>query len=159
MKPATPPGPGLATPRAVRYASYLMWAGAALQAVAAVIAMLTDNLMRATFFGVFSIVAIMFWRWSARATRSAEPDTRSSAIILSALATMYVTKWRSGLEPPTVMIVFALEWLAGLAATGLLFGRGSAAYFRQYRGCGRMRRWVTASLARTRRRPAPGPGL
>jgi len=52
--------PGLAVPRTVRYASYLMWAGAALQAVAAVTALLTDGLMRATFFGIFSLFAIVF---------------------------------------------------------------------------------------------------
>lgn len=110
MDPATRPEPGLATPSAVRYASYLMWAGAALQAVAAVMELLPGSLPpavvvpRAVTFGVFSLVAIMFWRWSA------------------------------------------------------LFGKGSTAYFGQYRGERRMRRWVSASLARARRHSAPGSG-
>lgn len=57
MDPASPPVPGLATPWAVRYASYLMWAGVELQAVAPV-----------------------FWRWPARVARQAEPDTWSSTV-------------------------------------------------------------------------------
>ncbi len=156
MEPATPPG--LTTPRAIRYASYLMWAGAALQAVAAVTALLTDSLMPAAVFGIFSLIAITFWHWSAQAARRAESGTRASAIILFAWATGTLLTWRSdpGSEPLPVVIVFAVEWLAGLGATALLFGKGSTAYFRQYRPDGRVRNWVRASLARARRRPAPG---
>ena len=60
MDPAIPPVPGLAAPWAVRYASYLMWAGAVLQAAAAGAGLLADGLLRAAYFGIFSSVA----RWS-----------------------------------------------------------------------------------------------
>ena len=156
MDQAIPPEPGLPTPSAIRYASYLMWAGALLQA-AAVTALLTENPTSADVFGIISLIAIVYWLWVARAARRAEPGTRSSAVILFAYATMDLIKWRSGVEPLPVVIVFALEWLTGLVAVVLLFAKGSTAYFRQYRAEGRMRRWARESLARARRYPAQGP--
>lgn len=156
MDPVFPPRPGLAAPLAVTYASYAMRAGAVLQAVAAATALLTGSLMRAAFFGILSLIAIVFWPWCARAARRAEPGTRGSAIILFAWLTIDVVKWRSGWESPPVMICLALVWLAGLGATALLFGKGSACYFRQYRADGRVRRWVRASLAKTARSKPPG---
>jgi hypothetical protein len=147
--------PGLATPSAVRYASYLMRAGAALQAAAAVTALLTDRLAAAVMFGIFSLIAITFWLWTARAARQAEPGIPSSAVIMLTWATLLVLKWwqfRS--EPLPVIIIFTVECLAGLGATALLFGKGSTAYFRQYRADGRLRRWVTARLPAPRRHPS-----
>ncbi|HEX9034498.1 MAG TPA: hypothetical protein VF834_21860 [Streptosporangiaceae bacterium] len=112
-----------------------------LQAVAAVIALLTDRLLSAALFAGISLVAIMFWRWAARAARRAEPGTRAAAVILFAWATIDLVKWwRHSLGPQPVMIVFTLEWLAGLGATVLLFGKGSTAYFRRHRASGRAAR-------------------
>lgn len=156
MDPVFPPRPGLAAPLAVTYASYVMRAGAVFQAVAAVTALLTDSLMRAVSFEILSLIAIVFWLWCARAAMRAEPGTRGSAVFLFAWLTIDVVKWRSGLEPPPVMICLALVWLAGLGATALLFGKGSTGYFRQYRADGRVRRWLRASLAKTARSKPPG---
>jgi len=156
MDPAIPPEPGLPTPLAIRYASFLMWAGALLQVAAAVTACLTEDLTSAVVFGIISLIATVFWLWAARAARAAEPGTRSSAVILFAWATMDLIKWRSGGESLPVVIVFALEWLTGLGATVLLFAKGSTAYFRQYRAEDPVRRWARESLARARRRPAHG---
>jgi hypothetical protein len=133
MDPSMPSAPGLVLPRPIRYASYLMWAGAALQAAAAGTALLTESLLPAAMFGIFSLIAITFWYWSARAARRASPGTRVSATILLTVSMIYLVKWQSGPEPLPVVIAFALEWLAGLGATALLFGKGSAAYFRRYR--------------------------
>jgi hypothetical protein len=135
-----------------------MWAGALLQAAAAVTALLTESLSRAVAFGIFSLIATVFWLWTARAARGAEPGTRSSAVILFAWATMYLVKWRVGGDSLSVVIVFALEWLTGLGATALLFAKGSTAYFRENRAEGRLRRWARVSLARARRHPAQGSG-
>jgi hypothetical protein len=73
MDPAIPPEPGLPTPSAVRYASYLMWVGALLQAAAAVTALLTESLTRAVAFVIFSLIATVWWLWAARAARGPNP--------------------------------------------------------------------------------------
>lgn len=154
MYQASPPEPGLPTPRAVRYASYVMWIGAALQAAAAVTAVLTrgDDPAAAEVFGIFSLIAVTVWLRSARAARQAAADTRSSAVILFIWATMLVLKyWQFRSEPLPVIIAFTLVWLAGLGATALIFGKGSTAYFRQYRADGRLWRRAEATLPRPRR--------
>jgi hypothetical protein len=153
-----PPQPGVPIPAAIRCARYLMAAGAVLQVAAGVTALWTERLTPAGFFAVFSIIATVFWLWTAQAARRAEPGTRSSAIILFAWATVDLLAWRSGAQARPVVTVFALEWLAGLGATALLFGKGSTVFFRPYRADGRVRRRVRAILAAARRRPASGPG-
>jgi len=161
MDPAVSPQPGLPVPASIRYARYLMGAGAVLQVAAGVTALGTERLTPAAFFAIFSIIATVFWLWTARAARGAEPGTRSSAVILFGWATVDLLTWRSGgpgVQAPPVVAVFALEWLAGLGATALLFGKGSTAFFRQYCAGGRVRRRVRAILTAARRRPAAGPG-
>ena len=149
-----PPPSGPALPPPVQMAIRLMWIGAALSAVSAVIAAATVSSLRhailkvhpdysaaqvqsaehsqAFLFIFVGAVSVGLWLWMSFVTRSGKPWTRIVATVLFGVNTLYtaLTLAATALGVAAVLLL----WLTGLAATVLLWRRPASEFFRSSRG-------------------------
>ena len=141
-------------PPPVQMAIRLMWIGAALSAVSAVIGAATVSHLRATilkvhpdysavqvssaergqaFLYIFvGVVSVGLWLWMSFVTRSGKPWARIVATVLFGLNTLYTALTLS--ITALGLIVVLLLWLAGLAAVVLLWRRPATEFFRSEPG-------------------------
>jgi hypothetical protein len=145
-----PPPSGPVLPPPVQMAIRLMWIGAALSAVSAVIAAATVSSLRtailkvhpaysaaqvqsaehsqAFLFIFVGVISVGLWLWMSFAIRSGKPWTRIVATVLFGVNTIYTALTLSATALGLVLVL--LLWLAGLAATILLWRRPSSEFFR-----------------------------
>jgi hypothetical protein len=139
-----------APPPPVQMAIRLMWIGAALSAISAVIGAVTVSSLRhailkvhpgytaaqiqsaehsqAFLFVFVGVVSVGLWLWMSRVTRSGKPWTRIVATVLFGVNTIYTALTLS--STALGLVVVLLLWLTGLAATVLLWRRPSSEFFR-----------------------------
>src|SRR5215471_12073388 len=147
-KEPVPSGPALPPP--VQMAIRLMWIGAALSAISAIVAAATVSSLRtailkvhpawsaaqvqsaersqAFLFAFVGLVSVGLWLWMSFATRSGRPWTRIVATALFGVNTIYTALTLSATALGLVLVL--LVWLVGLAATILLWRRPSSEFFR-----------------------------
>jgi hypothetical protein len=145
-----PPPSDPALPPPVQMAIRLMWIGAALSAVSAVIAAATVSHLRDTilkvhpsysaaqvssaersqaFLYIFvGVISVGLWLWMSFVTRSGKSWTRIVATVLFGVNTLYTALTLSATALGLILVL--LLWLAGLAATILLWRRPSSEFFR-----------------------------
>jgi hypothetical protein len=144
-----PVGPDLPPP--VKMAIRLMWIGAALSAISAVVAATTVSSLRdaivkvhpsytttqihnaeraQAFLYVFiGVISVGFWLWMSFASRSGRPWTRIVATALFAVNTVYTALTLAATALGLVFVL--LLWLAGLAATILLWRREASQFYKR----------------------------
>lgn len=159
LQPYPATGPGQVTgppdrPRSVRIAVILMYAGAALSAVSAVVTLALSGQIRSAVgtaarsvktarpltaaqisslenFYVFVIVAVLviavaLWLWMARANSHGRGWARITASVLLALNTISLVYTVGRTSGPAVF--FGLGWLIGVAAVIFLWRRESSEF-------------------------------
>jgi hypothetical protein len=141
-------------PPPVQMAIRLMWIGAALSAVSAVIAAATVSNLRdailkvhpgysaaqvssaergQAFLYIFvGVISVGLWLWMSFVTRSGKPWTRIVATVLFVVNTVYTALTLAATA--LGLIVVLLLWVAGLAATILLWRRPATEFFRSEPG-------------------------
>lgn len=152
---ATTPQPaGPALPPPVQMAIRLMWIGAALSAISAIVAATTVSSLRDTilkvhpsytaaqvnsaergqaFLYVFvGVVSVGLWLWMSFANRTGKPWTRIVATVLFGVNTVYTALTLAATALGLVFVL--LLWLTGLAATILLWRRPASEFYRSAAG-------------------------
>ena len=141
-------------PPPVQMAIRLMWIGAALSAVSAVIAAATVSNLRdailkvhpgysatqvssaergQAFLYIFvGVISVGLWLWMSFAIRSGKPWTRIVATVLFGVNTLYTALTLAATALGLVVVL--LLWVAGLAATILLWRRPATEFFRSEPG-------------------------
>jgi flagellar biosynthesis protein FlhB len=148
-KVPAPAGPDLPPP--VKMAVRLMWIGAALSAISAVVAAVTVSSLRdaivkvhpaytttqihnaeraQAFLYIFiGVISVGFWIWMSFANRSGKQWTRIVATVLFGINTVYTALT---LAATAIGLVFVLLlWLDGLAATILLWRREAGRFYKR----------------------------
>jgi hypothetical protein len=150
----TPQPPDPALPPPVQMAIRLMWIGAALSAISAIVAATTVSSLRDTilkvhpsytaaqvnsaergqaFLYVFvGVVSVGLWLWMSFANRSGKPWTRIVATVLFGVNTVYTALTLAATALGLVFVL--LLWLTGLAATILLWRRPASEFYRSAQG-------------------------
>jgi hypothetical protein len=150
----TPPPAGPALPPPVQMAIRLMWIGAALSALSAVIAAVTVSSLRDTILKVhpgysaaqvqsaergqaflyilIGVISVGLWLWMSFTTRTGKPWTRIVATVLFGVNTLYTALTLAATALGLVFVL--LLWLTGLAATILLWRRPASEFFRSAPG-------------------------
>jgi hypothetical protein len=145
-----PPTPGPALPPPVQMAIRLMWIGAALSAVSAIIAAATVSSLRdailkvhpgytaaqvnsaergQAFLYIFiGVISVGLWLWMSFVNRSGRPWTRIVATVLFGVNTVYIALTLASTALGLVFVL--LLWLTGLAATILLWRRPASEFYR-----------------------------
>jgi hypothetical protein len=143
-----PAGPDLPPP--VKMAIRLMWIGAALSAISAAVAAATVSSLRdaivkvhpnytatqiqnaehaQAFLYIFvGVISVGFWIWMSFANRKGRPWTRIVATVLFGVNTVYTALTLAATALGLVFVL--LLWLAGLAATILLWRREAGRFFK-----------------------------
>jgi hypothetical protein len=143
-----PAGPDLPPP--VKMAIRLMWIGAALSAISAAVAAATVSSLRdaivkvhpeytatqihnaehaQSFLYIFvGVISVGFWIWMSFAIRKGRPWTRIVATVLFGVNTVYTALTLAATALGLVFVL--LLWLAGLAATILLWRREASRFFK-----------------------------
>lgn len=149
----TPPPSDPVLPPPVQMAIRLMWIGAALSAVSAIVAAATVSHLRdailkvhptysaaqvqsaeraQAFLYIFvGVVSVGLWLWMSFVTRSGKPWTRIVATVLFGVNTLYTALTLAATALGLVFVL--LLWLAGLAAIILLWRRPATEFFRSSR--------------------------
>jgi hypothetical protein len=145
-RPAGSLRPGAPAP--VLAAVRLMYAGAAVTALTVIISVIAVALIGrsaatlrllgrsqplpvAVTVGIAGgLVVIALWLWLARASSQGRNWARILSTVLSGLATLKAIGVFSEPQAMLSLIFWAPAWLAGLAATGLLWRPASSAFFR-----------------------------
>jgi uncharacterized membrane protein len=151
---AKAPQPSDPVPPPVQMAIRLMWIGAALSAVSAVIGAATVSNLRDTilkvhpgysaaqvssaergqaFLYIFvGVISVGLWLWMSFVTRSGKSWARIVATVLFGLNTLYTALTLA--ITAVGLVVVLLLWVAGLAATILLWRRPATEFFRSEPG-------------------------
>jgi hypothetical protein len=149
-----PPPSGPALPPSVQMAIRLMWIGAALSAVSAVVAATTVSSLRdailkvhpgysaaqvhsaergqAFLYILIGVISVGLWLWMSFVTRTGKGWTRIVATVLFGVNTLYTALTLAATALGLVFVL--LLWLAGLAATILLWRRPSTEFYRSSPG-------------------------
>jgi hypothetical protein len=149
-----PPPSGPALPPPVQMAIRLMWIGAALSAVSAVVAATTVSSLRdailkvhpgysaaqvhsaergqAFLYILIGVISVGLWLWMSFVTRTGKGWTRIVATVLFGVNTLYTALTLAATALGLVFVL--LLWLAGLAATILLWRRPSTEFYRSSPG-------------------------
>jgi hypothetical protein len=153
--PVTGPEPGPPTvpaPNSVRTAVQLMYAGAALEVVALVVALLTRSSFRsailkahpgytpahlhvvendrAVSLAVGAVITIGLWLWMAWANGRGRNWARIVSAVFFGINTLDLIISFAVVRSVPTSIIGIVIWLVGLAAIVLLFRRESGPYFR-----------------------------
>lgn len=137
-------------PPSVVMAIRLMWVGAALSAISAVVAAVTVSSLRTAilkvhptyttaqlhsaergqaFLYIFvGVISVGFWLWMSYVSKSGRSWTRIVATVLFGINTIYTALTLAATALGLVFVL--LLWLAGLAATILLWRRTSTEFYR-----------------------------
>jgi hypothetical protein len=153
-----PPAPPASPPPSIQKAVRLMYAGAAIEVVAFVIALLTSGSRRASILkahpgytvtqvhrtelaltvplAIGAVIAIILWVWMARANQRGRSWARVVAAVLFGINTIdllgslaLVSHGTSLAAGVPALIVGVVIWLIGLAATLLLFRKDASAFY------------------------------
>lgn len=132
-------------------AARLMYAGAALSALTLLANLLVISEIRAglrqayphetaaglhrllvgyvSFLVIVSLISCGLWIWMAVANRAGQPGARVAASVLFAASTVFVgySIYRARTVVP--LLVPIVQWVIGLGAIVLLWGRRASAYF------------------------------
>lgn len=142
-------GPVPEPPRPVRSAVHLMYAGAALEAVALIIALVTISSLKLAMFPahpaytrphtaeiaravplvVGALITIFLWLWMAWANRQGLGWARVLSATLFGINTLGLLISLLALRAPADLIVDAVIWLVGLAAVLLIFSKDSTPFY------------------------------
>jgi hypothetical protein len=152
------PGPGnerpqRRPPRAVLNAVRLMYAGAALEVLAIVVAVVTVGSLRSAIFKahpdyttaqlhtaeaartlplvVGAAITIGLWLWMARANRSGRSWARAISATFFGINTLDLVVSFFLVHGAATPIMSLAIWLVGLAAIALIFSKGSRSFYEQ----------------------------
>jgi hypothetical protein len=135
------------TPPSVATAVKLMYAGAALTVVRAIVSIASTLVTRSGYTtsqadsiathdvllnSAGGLIAVGVWLWMARESAAGRSRTRTLALVLFGLFTLgtLITLWTQG---PGLILLGLLNWLVALAATICMRRRDAAEYFAQSR--------------------------
>lgn len=140
-------------PSSVRNAVRLMYAGAALEVVAVIVAVLTRGSLKSAILKnhphftaaqvhtaeiagtvpliVGAVIAIGLWIWMAQANGRGLPWARTLSAVFFGISTLSLILSVFVAHAVAGLIVGVLIWLAGLAAIVLLYSKESAPFFRR----------------------------
>jgi hypothetical protein len=138
-------------PPSVRNAVRLMYAGAALELIAAVVSLLTRGSLKASilknhpnytasqlhtaevartgFLIVAALIAIGLWIWMAQANGRGLPWARVLSAVFFGISTLSLLLSLVAARTVGTIIVGVIVWLVGLAAIVLLYRKESAPFF------------------------------
>lgn len=150
--PAQEP-PRIQPPHSVRNAVKLIYAGAALEVVALIVALLTIGSLKSAIFrahpaytaaqlhtaevsrtvtlAVGAVITIGLWLWMAWANGRGRSWARIVSAVLFGINTLDLLISFALVHAAATMIVGVAIWLVGLAAIVLLFSKESGPYYRQ----------------------------
>ena len=140
-------------PRPVQNAVKLMYAGAAIELIALVVALITQNsiksalrtihphytaaqlhsavTMQITSLVIGAAVATALWLWMAWANGRGYNWARILSAVFFGISSLDLVITFAAVRAPGGIIVSFAIWLVGLGAIVLLFSRESSAFFRQ----------------------------
>jgi hypothetical protein len=140
-------------PPSLRNAVRLMYAGAALEVIALIVALLTISSLKAAIMKadpsftasqlhnaqvigtaslvVGSIITIGLWLWMAWANRRGRRWARIVSAVFFGINTLDLVISFARVHATATAILAVLIWLAGLAAIVLLFRKDSSAFYQQ----------------------------
>jgi hypothetical protein len=140
-------------PRPVQNAVKFMYAGAAVEVIALVVALITRNNMKSAlrtlhpdytaaqlhtavteqtvWLVIGAAVATGLWLWMARANGRGYNWARILSAVFFGISTLDLVFTFAAVRAPGSLIVGFAIWLVGLGAIVLLFSRESNAFFRQ----------------------------
>jgi hypothetical protein len=140
-------------PPSVRNAVKLMYAGAALEVVALVSAVLTRGSLRSTILRrhphytlaqvhtaeiarifplvVGALIAIGLWIWMAQANGRGLPWARTLSAVFFGLSTVALILSVSIAHAAATLIIGVVIWLVGLAAIALIYSKQSSPFYYQ----------------------------
>jgi hypothetical protein len=138
-------------PRAVLTAVRLMYAGAALELVAVIVAVVSTHSLQSTILGkhpgytaaqlhdaevartviliIGALIAIGLWLWMARANGRGHSWARVVSAVLFGINTLDLIFSLGVARAPGNLIVGVVIWLVGLAAIVMLFRKESGPFF------------------------------
>jgi multisubunit Na+/H+ antiporter MnhB subunit len=148
------PGPQrIPPPRSVQNAVKLMYAGAAVEVIALVVALITRNSIKSALLKIHpnytaaqlhsavtvqtislvigAAVATGLWLWMAWANGRGHNWARILSAVFFGISTLDLLITFAAERAPGSLIVGFVIWLVGLGAIVLLFSRESNAFFRQ----------------------------
>jgi len=148
------PGPQrIPPPRTVQNAVKVMYAGAAVEVVALVVALITRNSMKSALLRIHpgytaaqlhtavntqtvslvigAAVATGLWLWMAWANGRGYNWARILSAVFFGISTLDLLFTFAAVRAPGSLIIGFVIWLVGLGAIVLLFSRESNAFFRQ----------------------------
>ena len=140
-------------PRSVQNAVKLMYAGAAVEVIALVVALIARNSMKSALLKIHpnytaaqlhaavtvqtislvigAAVATGLWLWMAWANGQGYNWARILSAVFFGISTLDLLITFAAVRAPASIIVGLVIWLVGLGAIVLLFSRESNAFFRQ----------------------------
>ncbi|HEY6275330.1 MAG TPA: hypothetical protein VIX86_03280 [Streptosporangiaceae bacterium] len=140
-------------PRSVLNAVKLMYAGAAIELVALIVALLSRNSIKTALLKlhpnytasqlhaaqsvqvvglvVGAVIAAGLWLWMAWANGRGHNWARILSAVFFGISTLDLLISFAALRAAVSLIIGLVIWLVGLAAIVLLFSRDSSAFFRQ----------------------------
>ena len=140
-------------PPSVRNAVRLMYAGAALEVIAAIVAVLTSGSLksailknhpnytaaqlhtaevdRATIVIIGTLIGIGLWIWMAQANGRGLSWARVLSAVFFGISTLSLLLSLVAARTVGTLIIGVIIWLVGLAAIILLFSKESAPFFSQ----------------------------
>ena len=143
----------LAPPRAVLTAVRLMYAGAALELIALIVAVVSTHSLKSTILEkhpdytaaqlhdaevartvilvIGALIAIGLWLWMARANGRGRSWARVVSAVLFGINTLDLLFSLGVARAPGNLIVGVVIWLVGLAAIVMLFRKESGPFFTQ----------------------------
>lgn len=143
-------------PRSVRNAVKLMYAGAAIEVISLVIALLTRGSLKSALLRIHpnytaaqlhtaetvqtvslvigAAIATGLWLWMAWANGRGYNWARILSAVFFGISTLDLLVTFAAVRAPVSLIIGFVVWLVGLGAIVLLFSRESSAYFKPRTG-------------------------
>jgi hypothetical protein len=143
-------------PRSVQNAVKLMYAGAAVEVIALVVALIARNSIKSALLKIHpnytaaqlhtavtvqtislvigAVIATGLWLWMAWANGRGHNWARILSAVFFGISTLDLLVTFAAVRAPSSLIVGFVIWLIGLAAIVLLFSRESTAFFRPRTG-------------------------